>query len=394
MTRKKLAARGLALSVCMLLALTACGDDSDTDSTPKALSSLGESENQLTLLAMPGHAERGTSDPEQDWVTAFEKETGCQTAVTTATDVTELEELARTGEYDAVAAPGEISRALIEDEEVAPVNTTLLENYDDVVKGLQNRAWNSAGGDSYGAPVGRSANLLMWRTDKVTTPPTSTATLFDPADELSGSLAAFDSPLTLADYALYLKTARPELGITNPYALSRKQFDAVVAQAGVDNDKIGTYWVEYGQYLQKVAEGAVSMGIAPQAVVEVGKAQGTPIEATLPEQGATGTADTWMITANAQNPNCAYRWLDYTLSPEVNAQAAQVLGVAPAVTTACDKAAPGYCDTFHALDEEYYQKVWPATTPLTQCVAGSGSSCVGVQDWRDAWQNLRTQRGD
>ncbi len=48
-----------------------------------------------------------------------------------------------------------------------------------------------------------------------------------------------------------------------------------------------------------------------------------PVEAVLPKEGSTGWSDTWMISSQAKNPNCAYLWLDYIISPEANAKATE-----------------------------------------------------------------------
>ena len=45
----------------------------------------------------------------------------------------------------------------------------------------------------------------------------------------------------------------------------------------------------------------------------------------MPEEGSTGWSDTWMVAAKAKHPNCAYKWMDWIVSPEVNAQVARVL---------------------------------------------------------------------
>jgi len=37
---------------------------------------------------------------------------------------------------------------------------------------------------------------------------------------------------------------------------------------------------------------------------------GKPIASTIPQEGATGWADTTMMHANAPHPNCAYMWLE------------------------------------------------------------------------------------
>jgi Spermidine/putrescine-binding periplasmic protein len=47
---------------------------------PKAV---GEGEGEVDIVAWPGYIERGETDKNYDWVTAFEKETGCKVNVKT-----------------------------------------------------------------------------------------------------------------------------------------------------------------------------------------------------------------------------------------------------------------------------------------------------------------------
>ena len=46
------------------------------------------------------------------------------------------------------------------------------------------------------------------------------------------------------------------------------------------------------------------------------KSEKQPIASTIPEEGATGWADTTMMHADAPHPNCAYKWLEHSLEPE------------------------------------------------------------------------------
>ena len=39
---------------------------------------VGDSENNLNVLVWPGYAEDGSTDPKVDWVSDFEKQTGCK----------------------------------------------------------------------------------------------------------------------------------------------------------------------------------------------------------------------------------------------------------------------------------------------------------------------------
>src|SRR4029077_1001306 len=98
----------------------------------------------------------------------------------------------------------------------------------DIEPFLKDQAFNSVGGQMYGVPHGWGANLLMYNTDVVKPAPTSWSAVFDGASDYSGKVTAYDSPIYIADAALYLMTTKPDLGIKNPYALDDKQFAAAV----------------------------------------------------------------------------------------------------------------------------------------------------------------------
>ncbi len=49
----------------------------------------------------------------------------------------------------------------------------------------------------------------MWRTDEVTTPPTSWAEMFDPASPYAGKFSVYDAPIYIADAAVVLMATQP-----------------------------------------------------------------------------------------------------------------------------------------------------------------------------------------
>ena len=65
------------------------------------------------------------------------------------------------------------------------------------------------------------------------------------------------------------------------------------------------------------------------------------MEAILPDEGATGWSDTWMVGTESEHKNCAYLWMDHIISPEANAAVAEYFGEAPANPKACDIASQG-----------------------------------------------------
>jgi len=54
------------------------------------LEALGAAEGQVNIVAWPGYIERGETDPKFDWVTGFEKATGCKVQVKTANTSDEM----------------------------------------------------------------------------------------------------------------------------------------------------------------------------------------------------------------------------------------------------------------------------------------------------------------
>ncbi|MGH3325124.1 MAG: ABC transporter substrate-binding protein [Streptomyces sp.] len=382
----------------VLLLATACGS-SDTSSSSggvnppdlKAQKKLGKAEKEVNLIAWAGYAEDGSNDPKVDWVTPFEKKTGCKVNTKTAASSDEMVSLMKSGQYDAVSASGDASLRLIASGDAEPVNTKLVPNYKDVFKGLKNKDWNSVDGVSYGIPHGRGANLLMYNKEKVTPAPDSWSAVFDDASKYKGKVTAYDSPIYIADAALYLMKHKPQLGIKNPYSLDKKQFDAAVGLLKKQNANIGEYWSDYLKEVSAFKSGDSVVGTSWQVILNTAQGEGAKVEAVLPKEGATGWSDTWMLSAKAKNPNCAYKWFDHIVSPEANAQVAEYFGEAPSNAKSCDLTADKkHCRTYHASDEKYWKDVHYWTTPTEQCLDGrKDSKCVPYAKWVQAWTEIK-----
>ncbi|MFI5590452.1 ABC transporter substrate-binding protein [Amycolatopsis sp. NPDC051758] len=388
------------LGVSLLVA--ACGTSGSNSAAPpgaqgftppklEALKALGQPEGQLNVLAWPGYAENGSNDPKVNWVTPFEQQTGCKVNVKPFGTSDEAVTLMKTGGYDVVSASGDASLRLVASGDVEPVNTTLVPNYADVQPFLKDKSWNSVGGVSYGVPHGWGANLLTWRTDKVTPAPTSWSVMFDANSPYKGKVIAYDSPIYIADAALYLMAHQPDLGIKNPYALDDKQFTAAVDLLKQQRPLVSEYWSDYLKESQALKNGDAVVGTAWQVTVNLTKGEGAPLESTVPSEGATGWSDTWMVAAKSPHKTCAYKWLDYIVSPKANAQVAEYFGEAPANTKACaEMTDKTLCDTYHASDAAYASKIAYWTTPIPQCLDGrTDVKCKDYGEWTKAWTEIK-----
>jgi putative spermidine/putrescine transport system substrate-binding protein len=396
--------RTAAVGAALALALAACGTDSGggdatgSDSAAAGFTapdipmaeSLGDNEGSLSVLAWPGYAEDGSTDKSVDWVTPFEEATGCQVDVKYFGTSDEAVNLMGSGQYDVVSASGDASLRLIASGAVAPVNTDLVPNYSDVWDFLKDRPWNSVGGQMYGVPHGYGANLLMYRTDVVKPAPTSWGVVFDGAGDYAGKVTAYDSPIYIADAALYLMATQPDLGITDPYALDEEQLAAAVDLLKAQRENVGEYWSDYLKEIQSFKNGDSVVGTTWQVIASLAQGEKAPVEAVLPEEGATGWSDTWMVSSKTEHPNCAYAWMNHIISPEANDAVAEWFGEAPANAKACDIATKGFCEEYHAGDAAYAEQIHYWTTPIEQCLDGrTDVQCTTYQDWTTAWTEIK-----
>jgi putative spermidine/putrescine transport system substrate-binding protein len=360
-----------------------------------ALTELGEGEGAVEVVAWAGYVEDGSNDPAYDWVSSFEEETGCEVNVTLGNTSDEMFTLMQTGNYDLVSASGDASNRLIASGTVQPINLDLIPNYADVFEGLKDQPHNTVAGVPYGVPHGRGANLLMYNTEQVDPAPDSWSIVWEPdgpwAGSVSGSVTAYDSPIYIADAAVYLMATRPELGIQNPYALDESQFAAAVDLLKQQRQLIGRYWALYTDEIAAFQSGDSTVGTTWQVIANVLQASDppTPIEVVLPVEGSTGWSDTWMLAAEAQHPNCGYMFMNHIISPEVNVVATAYFGEAPSNAKACDLD-PAHCETYHATDESYFENVWYWATPQAQCLDGrTDVVCKDYSEWTQAWTEIK-----
>jgi putative spermidine/putrescine transport system substrate-binding protein len=396
--RSMLALVALTLGLAALTA-AGCGGDDDDDGGgggggDQALQKVGKGEGEVDLIAWAGYVEDGSTDPKVDWVSDFEKETGCQVNVKLGNTSDEMVTLMRTGNYDGVSASGDATLRLIAGGDVAPVNTDLVPNYKDVFDALKNQPHNTVDGVNYGIPHGRGANLLMFNTDVVKPAPDSWGAVLDPAQasKYKGKVTAYDNPIYIADAALYLKATQPDLGIDNVYELDDKQFSAAVDLLKQQRPNIGEYWSDYTKEQAAFTAGDTVIGTTWQVIANLIEAdkKSPPIKAILPKEGATGWSDTWMISSKAKHPNCMYRWMNHIISPQANAQVAEWFGEAPANSKSCAlTAVKNHCQIFHADDEAYFDRVAYWNTPRKECGDDRGAVCMDYSEWVKAWTEIK-----
>jgi putative spermidine/putrescine transport system substrate-binding protein len=346
---------------------------------------LGKAEGQVSIVAWPGYIERGETMESFDWVTKFEEATGCSVQVKTANTSDEMVALMNEGGFDLVTASGDASLRLIAGKRVQPVNIGLIPSWDTIDNRLKDAPWHTVDGSHYGTPYMWGPNVLMYNTEAFKEPPTSWSVVFEEttlADGKSnkGRVQAYDGPIHVADAANYLMHHQPELGIKSPYELNDDQYKAALDLLRQQRKLVSRYWHDaFIQMDDFKNEGVVASGSWPFQV-NLLAGEKLPIASTIPIEGATGWADTTMMHVDSENPNCAYMWMEHTLSSNLQSDLSVWFGANPSVPAACTdgrgmQTAEG-CTT-NGLDDFEKIKFWQ--TPVSKCA--SQGQCVPYYRW-------------
>ena len=386
----------LIATVGAMMVLAACGGTSNNQAASNLPQSIGAGEGNLNLVAWTGYVESGKSDPKVDWVTPFTTQTGCKINVKFADTSDEMVTLMRQGggtQWDGVSASGDATNRLIAHGDVAEVNVSLVPDFKDVIPSLQSPKHNTVNGKHYGIPYMYGPNVLMYNTQVVNPAPTSWKDTWETSSPYKGKVAAYDSPIFIADAALYLKAHNKVLGITDVYELTTRQLDAAIALLKQQAPMIKKYWSATTDETDPFSSGDMVIGTAWPYQVSFLKADKKPVASLVPSEGATGWADTWMMSAHAQHPNCMYLWMKWTETPAVQDQVAEFYGAVPSNAKACDILRKNIGDSadkdYHCGDNGFLKNIALWKTPLQDCGDSRGATCTDYTVWQQRWQEVR-----
>jgi putative spermidine/putrescine transport system substrate-binding protein len=376
----------LGAAVAAVLSVPASGVSSG--STSGMQTKIGKGEGRLNLIEWPAYA-----DPS--FAKRFEKQTGCKIHRKDAGSSSEMVALMHTGggggggQYDLVSASGDASLRLIVGGDVKPVNVSLIPSWKDFISIFKSPAHNTVKGVHYGVSVQWGPNTLMYNTQKVKPAPTSWSALY--SSKYKGKITVPNNPIQIADGALYLMQTKPSLGIKDPYELTRSQLNAVVSLLKKQKPLIKKYWNSATDEINLFKGGDAIIGASWPYQTLTLQAAKQPVKEIIPSYGATGWADTWMLAKRAPHPNCAYLWMKYVTTPQVEAKQALVFGETPVNPKACsfmNKMQKGSCAKYHLNQPlSFYKKIRFWKTPIPDC--GNGQrNCMDNNAWQRAWTQI------
>jgi len=395
------AKRLLVLACSATLTLAACSKKEEPKKEEAMVSTALE--GALDIVAWPGYIERGESDKAYDWVTQFEADTGCKVNVKVAATSDEMVTLMTSGApapsppgdaswpppgnapYDLVTASGDATLRLIRGGTVQPIDIGRVASYATIDPRLREAVWHYVDGKHWGVPYQWGPNVLMYDTRAFKKAPTSWSVVFEPqkfsdGKPNKGRVQAYDGPIYIADAALYLATKKPELGIKDPYELNEVAYAAVLELLRGQRQLVPKYWHDAMAQVQDFQnEGIVASSSWPYQV-NTALANKQPIASTVPVEGATGWADTTMLAAGAKHPNCAYKWLEWSISPKVQGDVAAWFGSNPVVPKACEGNELLGAEGCKNNGFENFDKIRFWRTPEAKC-ASHVEGCVPYNRW-------------
>jgi putative spermidine/putrescine transport system substrate-binding protein len=387
-------ARVAATAAAGIIAVTACGSTSSagviSQQPPtagiKPLAAIGNGEGALNLIAWGGYV-------QTLWQKPFEDATGCKIHAQVALSSDEMVSLMAHGgggTWDMVSASGAADLQLIYGGDVKPMNMDLIPDWKNFQDTFKSPPFNTIKGIHYGVSLQWGPNTLLYSTDKFPNPPTTWGVLYD--QQYSGLITIPDNAIQIADAALYLSVHNQSLGITDPYELTQKQFDATVNLLRQQKPLIKKYWAAISDEEGLFKNGDVVAGAAWPIMTSDLKLAGAHTADTIPSEGATGWADTWMLATNAPHPNCAYKWAAWVSTAKVQAEQAINYGETPVNSLACaqmENLQPGSCAAFHAnAPESYFNSIKFWKTPLATCDDGT-DKCIPYATWQAAWTAIK-----
>jgi len=308
-------------------------------------------DGELNMLVWEGYA-------DESFIVPFEQASGCQV---TATYVGSNDDFvpklaAGGGVYDLITPSIDAAPVTVAAGYIDAIDTSKVPALSDVYELFRNSPGLTMDGKQWGVPWTWGSIPFMYRTDMITEELTSIAALWDP--KYAGKVSLWDDKS-----ALYV-AARLN-GDTNIYSLDDAQMERAKAKLIEQKPLIRKYWGTAGELVNLFASGEVwiSNTWGGYQSAELTK-QGIPVKEFIPIENAEGWMDSWQLVTGSPNVDCAYKWLNYSLTAEAQCGVANITGYSAANPVAAESCmSPEQYTALHQDDIDYINRLILWQTP-------------------------------
>ena len=263
-------------------------------------------EGELNLLTWEGYT-------DESFVSVFEANTGCKVTPTYvgSNDEFPAKLAGGGGVYDLDSPSVDTTTILMKAGLVEEIDVSRLENWDQVFPQFSSHSGVNHDGGVYGVPYTWGAIPFMYRADSFDEAPTSIMQLWED-ESLSGKVSLWDDKTNI-----YVVARMIYGNDVNVYDLSDDQLAAVRDKLIELKPAIRKYWSTAGELVNLYANGEVTIsntwgGYQSALLAD----EGIEMIEFIPAENADGWADAWQIVAGSPNEDCAYQWLNFSISPE------------------------------------------------------------------------------
>lgn len=271
----------------------------------------------LVLVAIGGSASAGEVNvltwegyADDSFIKPFEQASGCKVSATYVGSNDDFAPKLTAGGnvYDLISPSIDTAPVMVRAGLVEPVDISRVTRFEEIYKKFRDAGGIRADGKMYGVPFSWGSIPFMYRTDKISTPPKSLNELW--SDKYKGKISLWDDKS-----AIYV--ASRVLGNMDIYKLDDAQLDAAKNKLIEQKPLVRKYWSTAGELVDLYTNGEVWIsntwgGYQSSLLAE----QNIPVKEFIPEEGAEGWMDSWMVVKGTPNKDCAYKFINMAISEQ------------------------------------------------------------------------------
>lgn len=296
---------------------------------------------EVSILTWEGYA-------DDSFIKQFEQESGCTVSATYvgSNDDFAPKLAAGGGVYDLISPSIDTTKIMVQAGFVEPIDLDRVPRWNEVYEKFRVAEGINHESQVYGIPFSWGSIPFMYRTDKFDTPPKSLQELWNP--ELKGKISLWDDKS-----AIYV--ASRTIGNKDIYNLTDEQLEAAKMKLIEQKPLVRKYWATAGELVDLYAAGEVWVsntwgGYQSALLAE----QNIPVKEFIPAEGAEGWMDSWMIVKDTPNQECAYKFINMSISELGQCGMSNVNGYSSANPVAAKKCmTPEQFKALHQDDVDY-----------------------------------------
>ena len=204
---------------------------------------------------------------------------------------------------------------------IQPLDTSRLQNWNDMFDGLRNSKFLNVDGKPYGAPIAWGDGPVVYDPKKV------------PSNEVPASIVdlydvKWKKRLTMSnDPAWLFHLTAISMGFTKSPLLTKAELQQVADKSdGFVKQNVVSFAATYADAVDLLVRGEVDLSLLGwEAMLNFAKDKGSELAFGFLKEGKGGWSDSYCIPASVEDVDQAYAYIDAIISPQINADVAVAL---------------------------------------------------------------------